>query len=82
MLVLLPVLVWLARRPHREGDLFKAFMVGYLGFRLGLEFLKPGDPIAGLTAIQWVCLASVAWYAKFLPGLMRLKSPRAVLARG
>ena len=82
MLVLLPALVWLARRPHREGDLFKVFMVGYLGFRLGLEFLKPGDPIVGLTAIQWVCLASIAWYAKFLPGLVRLKSARTVLARG
>jgi prolipoprotein diacylglyceryltransferase len=82
LLVLLPTLLWLTRRWHREGDLFRVFMVGYLGFRLSLEFLKPGDPIGGLTAIQWVCLASLAWYAKFLPGWGRRKLPRAVLARG
>jgi phosphatidylglycerol---prolipoprotein diacylglyceryl transferase len=85
MLVLLPALTWLTKHKHREGDLFKVFMVGYLGFRLGLDFLKPGDPILGLTAIQWVCLASLAWYArkKYLSGLVRLKHTHAaVLARG
>jgi phosphatidylglycerol:prolipoprotein diacylglycerol transferase len=70
-LVLLPLLVWLARRPHREGDLFKLFMVGYLAFRLALEFLKPGDPIVGLTAIQWVCVAALGWYA-YSPGVQRI----------
>ena len=47
-LVLLPALLWLRQRGHAQGDLFKVFMIGYLGFRLGLEFLKPGDPIVGL----------------------------------
>jgi prolipoprotein diacylglyceryltransferase len=47
----------LGRRPRREGDLFKAFMLGYMGFRLAVEFLKPGAALAGLTAIQWTCLA-------------------------
>jgi len=70
-LVLLPLLVWLSQRPHRAGDLFKLFMVGYLAFRLGLEFLKPGEPILGLTAIQWVCLASLGWYA-YSPGVQRV----------
>lgn len=78
LLALLPVLAWLARRPHREGDLFKVFMLGYLAFRLGLEFLKPGDPIVGLTAIQWVALASVV----YLAGWLSLRSPRAAVARG
>ena len=35
-------------------------IVGYVAFRLGLEFIKPGDPIAGLTAIQWVCVVALA----------------------
>jgi phosphatidylglycerol:prolipoprotein diacylglycerol transferase len=82
LLALLPVLVWLARRPHREGDLFKVFMLGYLAFRLGLEFLKPGDPIVGLTAIQWVALASLVWYVRYLPGRLRVKGVPAVMARG
>ncbi len=73
LLGLLPLLLWFRRRPHREGDLFKLFMVGYLGFRLGLEFLKPGEPIAGLSAIQWACLATLLWYARLLPSLVRAR---------
>jgi phosphatidylglycerol:prolipoprotein diacylglycerol transferase len=68
---LLPVVLWLNRRPHRQGDLFKVFMIGYLTFRLGLEFIKPGDPLLGLTAIQWVCVATLMWYSRFIPRLWR-----------
>lgn len=53
------------RRPG-EGDLFKAFLVAYLGFRLVLESIKPGIAVLGLTAIQWVCLAALAYYAGLL----------------
>jgi phosphatidylglycerol---prolipoprotein diacylglyceryl transferase len=80
LLLLLPLLLWVWRRPHREGDLFKLFMVGYLGFRFGLEFLKPGDPVAGLNAIQWTCLAALIWYARSLPALAHTR--RAVVASG
>jgi prolipoprotein diacylglyceryltransferase len=66
-------LVRLARQPHREGDLFKTFMVGYLGFRLLIDFLKPGVALAGLTAIQWVCVAALFYYGVDLPHLLRLK---------
>jgi prolipoprotein diacylglyceryltransferase len=76
LLGLLPLLVWLSRRPHRQGDLFNAFMLGYCGFRLGLEFLKPGEPIAGLTAIQWLCLATVGWF------VWRLQAPKGVQLAG
>ena len=37
--------IWLHaldRRQHREGDLFRAFMIGYLVFRLTVDFIKPG----------------------------------------
>jgi prolipoprotein diacylglyceryltransferase len=57
------MLWWLLRRPHVEGDVFKLFMVGYLGFRLWLEFLKPGVALAGLNAIQWACGATLLYYA-------------------
>jgi threonine/homoserine/homoserine lactone efflux protein len=33
-----------------------------MAFRLGLEFLKPAVPLLGLNAIQWVCLAVLAYY--------------------
>jgi len=59
----LAALLWrIGRRPHREGDLFKLFMVAYLGFRLLLEAIKPGQTLVGLSAIQWVCLFTLAYY--------------------
>jgi phosphatidylglycerol:prolipoprotein diacylglycerol transferase len=59
----------------RSGDRFRAFMVGYLALRFGLEFLKPpfGPAAAGflapehwgpLSAIQWACLAGLAYYGR------------------
>jgi prolipoprotein diacylglyceryltransferase len=56
-----------SRRPHASGDLFKLFMVSYLGFRLMVDALKPGVSIAfGLTAIQWACVGALAYYARLL----------------
>jgi phosphatidylglycerol:prolipoprotein diacylglycerol transferase len=52
------------------GDRFKLFMLGYLGFRLLVEFIKPGVRLGGLTAIQWACLAVVAYYAPHVPRLV------------
>ena len=60
-------------RPFREGDLFKVFMVGYCGFRLLVEFVKPGATLIGLTAIQWACLAMLFYYMPDLPQLRRAK---------
>ena len=57
--------VILARyRGEREGDRFRLFMVAYLAFRLGVDCLKPGIHYAGLTAIQWACVAGLAYYAR------------------
>ena len=63
----------LSRRRHREGDLFKTFMVGYFGFRLLIDFLKPGAALAGMTAIQWACCGVLIYYGADLPYLFRLK---------
>jgi phosphatidylglycerol---prolipoprotein diacylglyceryl transferase len=52
------------------GDRFKLFMVGYLAFRLLVDFIKPAVRIGGLSAIQWVCLAVVAYYAPHVPRLV------------
>jgi len=71
----LAALLWTmgrGRRPHREGDLFKLFMVAYLGFRLLLEAIKPGETLLGLSAIQWVCLAVLLYYAARLAPRWRL----------
>lgn len=53
----------LARRPHREGDLFRVFMVGYMAMRLVLDAIKPEVRLAlGLSAIQWTALAVLVHY--------------------
>jgi phosphatidylglycerol---prolipoprotein diacylglyceryl transferase len=78
-------LVWMAwlqwRRPalaQTRGDLFKAALLGYLTWRLGVEFLKPSVVLwAGLSPIQWACLLGMACCARHLPRLMtRLLSSR------
>jgi phosphatidylglycerol:prolipoprotein diacylglycerol transferase len=59
--------VW--KRPHREGDVFKAFMIGYFGFRLVVDWIKPGVFVLGLTSLQWACAAMLVYYAPDLPYL-------------
>ena len=59
-------------RPRRDGDAFAAFFVAYAAFRLGLEFMKPGLFVGGLSAIQWVCLAVLLYYAARLAPRWRL----------
>jgi phosphatidylglycerol---prolipoprotein diacylglyceryl transferase len=47
-----------------EGRLFQLFMMSYLSWRLGIEFLKPVykyEPI-GLSAIQMACLIGLIYY--------------------
>jgi hypothetical protein len=48
-------------------------MVGYLGFRFWVEFIKPGFFILGLTAIQWACLLMLIYYAKYFKRLWKYK---------
>jgi prolipoprotein diacylglyceryltransferase len=62
--VLIPVLWLAARRPMRSGDEFRLFMVGYLGWRLLVGFLQPDRYFIGMSAIQWACVAGLAYYAR------------------
>ena len=64
----------------RSGDLFRGFMVLYLGFRLTVDVLKPGPgEYLGLSGIQVACLAGLLYYAR---DLARVFSPRAVADHG
>jgi phosphatidylglycerol:prolipoprotein diacylglycerol transferase len=64
-LVLAAFLWRIANRPHLEGDLFKAFMAGYFGFRLFVDFLKPDVRVfARLSSIQWACLLMLVYYSR------------------
>ena len=64
-LALLAGVLWALRhRFTRPGGLFRAFMVAYFTWRLGVDFLKPEPRIlAGLSVIQWAAVAMLAYYA-------------------
>jgi len=72
----------------QSGDRFRAFMVGYLTLRFGLEFLKPpyGPAAAAmlapsfwgpLSSIQWACLAGLAYYGRDILRWVRQGRARA-----
>jgi phosphatidylglycerol:prolipoprotein diacylglycerol transferase len=44
------------RQPHRNGDVFKLFIAGYMGWRLLVDFLKPEFRVFDLSIIQWTCV--------------------------
>jgi prolipoprotein diacylglyceryltransferase len=48
----------------REGDAFKAFMVGYMALRVAVDFLKPYPAVfLGLGVLQWAAVVTIAYYA-------------------
>ena len=57
----------------QAGDRFRAFMVGYLLFRLAVEFIKPVFYTypGGLSGLQWLCVAGLAYYARDIPRILR-----------
>lgn len=57
------------KRLTTEGDRFTLFVVSYLAFRLLLDFLKPGQPVYGLTVIQWACVVGLGYYTPRIPRL-------------
>lgn len=64
VLLMVPVVMQVRRRSRAEGDSFRVFLSSYLLFRFLVDFLKPSPPPlpGGLTAIQWACLAGLAYY--------------------
>lgn len=83
-IVALCLIGWAIARSKRlravPGDRFRTLMVAYFALRFALDFLKPphGLPVFGvpvpdayarLSAIQWACVAGLAYYA--LDGLRR-----------
>lgn len=72
---------WLAlRAPHfaRGGDRFRAFLAGYLVYRLLIEWIRPmpftwfGMPLSGL---QLLCIVGLLYYARDIPRLAKALSP-------
>ena len=60
------------RYHYKSGDLFKFYMIAYLGFRLLIDFIKPDfHPFLGLSAIQIACLLGLLYYHRTIPHLLR-----------
>jgi prolipoprotein diacylglyceryltransferase len=68
-------LLRMLKRPHREGDVFRAFMVAYLGWRLAIDFLKPEVRIGIFSGIQWACAAMLVYYARDILRWLGIRKP-------
>lgn len=57
----------------RPGDRFRAFMIGYLTFRLLVEFIKPVFYLypGGLSGLQWLCVAGLVYYGRDIPRILQ-----------
>ena len=64
LLVVIPMLMRFWRKQPVRGDTFKLFAVTYMGWRLVVDFLKPANRIAGLSAIQIACLMMLVYYLR------------------
>jgi prolipoprotein diacylglyceryltransferase len=54
------------RRPRTQGMAFRTLLLAYLGFRLLIDSIKPGERMLHLTAIQWACVLGLAVHLRFL----------------
>jgi phosphatidylglycerol---prolipoprotein diacylglyceryl transferase len=66
------VIALLAPRLVHRGDRFRLLMLGYLGFRFAIEYLKPLPYVypLGLSGLQWLCLAGMVYYLHYLPRIL------------
>ena len=60
----------IAPRLRVTGDAFKIFLLGYLSFRVIVDFIKPATRIVGVSILQWACLAVIAYYWPHVPRLI------------
>ena len=62
-LMVFTLALWMfLRQPHRNGDVFKLFIAGYMGWRLLVDFLKPEFRVLDLSIIQWTCVIASIYY--------------------
>jgi len=67
------LLFWRRSRSAQPGDMFRAYLFGYLLFRLCIDAIKPIPMLypLGLSGIQWLCVLGLAYYARHLPRLSK-----------
>jgi phosphatidylglycerol---prolipoprotein diacylglyceryl transferase len=71
LLGLLLYLQYRQKKPMEQGDLFRFFMICYLGFRWAIDFIKPDfHPLLGMSAIQIACLLGLVYYRQAMRRLL------------
>jgi phosphatidylglycerol---prolipoprotein diacylglyceryl transferase len=83
------LLIWaaaialMAQRLAERGDRFRLLLMGYLGFRFLIEYLKPLPFVYpfGLSGLQWLCLAGMVYYVRSMPRILRSIFLRSVFER-
>ena len=80
--VLVLVLLAFSQQHHGQGDVFKVFMIGYMGWRLLIDFVKPEQRLLGISAIQVVCLLILAYYSRDLIRIVRSVGRSQILVEG
>ncbi|MDZ8051324.1 MAG: prolipoprotein diacylglyceryl transferase [Aulosira sp. ZfuVER01] len=64
-----------SRYQYQNGELFKFYLVSYLGFRFLVDFIKPDfHPFLGLSAIQVACLLTILYYRRSIPQMFQLNN--------
>lgn len=79
LLGLFAFLRWQGPSLTRPGDRFRLFLIGYLSFRLLVEFIKPlFFDYGGLSGLQWLCVLGLLYYARDIPRILKalLTEPR------
>jgi len=63
-LMILWMALWRIEKRYRltNGLLFKLFIIAYCIFRFMIDFIKPHYSLAGLSIIQFTCLAGLLYY--------------------
>lgn len=78
LLGLMLFLRWRSRYNLQQGDLFKFYLIAYLGFRLVVDWIKPDfRPVLGLSAIQLACLSGIIYYYRSIPALFQFRRIKA-----
>jgi phosphatidylglycerol---prolipoprotein diacylglyceryl transferase len=70
LMMLLLFIMRMAPRLQLDGDAFKIFFLGYMSFRVVVDFIKPATRVAGISVLQWACLAVIVYYSPHLPRLL------------
>jgi len=71
-----------SKRPHKQGDLFKLFVIAYMAWRFLIDFLKPETSFLAMSPIRIVCLIVLAYYVPHTTRMVRELTSRTAVAEG